>query len=546
MRCLLISILLVPVASLGASEIPPMAAWGDLGDGRFANPILQGDFADADVERAADRWYLITSTNHLSPGMSVLESRDLIHWEPVAHAVPSLDWDPRYGWEAMDGYRWGVWAGDLVRGEDEWLCYWIDIQAGLLMTSAPAPEGPWSKPHLLRATRGWTDPAIWFDEKTGEAWLVCNTGKDPATGSNDLKLFRLSADGRELLGEGKTIFRDDGLEAAKIHRHEGRWYIMAAAWEGRGIHRDRVQICLRSTGSDIAGPYEKKVIFGRSSPGQHSACQGSLIQIPGEDRWYFLHQLVQNGKPNFHGRPLCLQPAVWRDGWPVIGTDEDGDGKGEPVWIYQKPVESTTPPRGKYHDPFDGEEPGPAWNWNHEPNRERFSLRARPGWLRLGASHARPRKKGTSAFWSAPNTLSLRHLGTGAGEVSTYLDCRGLRPGIQAGLCHFSDRVSLLGVHMTEAGATRVVAGDDGGTMDLGPLSGPGVHLRTRWTGDVARSSWSTDGRQWNEVPGEFRFTFGHWRGVRHGIFCFNTATKDPIAAGHADFDHFTHVYQTR
>lgn len=532
--------------SLSAAEPRPQQPWGDLGDGRFANPILNGDYADADVERGNDRWYLITSTNHLSPGMTVLESKDLVNWLPVSHAVPSLDWDPRYCWKTMDGYRWGVWAGDLVRRKGEWACYWIDTQVGLLVTRAPDPAGPWSKPKLVRAAKGWTDPAVWFDDDTDKAWLVCNTGKDPASGMNELKLFRLSSCGLHLLDDGRPLFRGDGLEAAKIHRLGNRWYLFAAYWEGDGRTRDRVQICLRSKEEDIAGPYEKKVVFGRAGPGQPSACQGSLIQIPGEDRWYFLHQLVQNGKPNFHGRPLCLQPVTWREGWPVIGEDRDGDGKGEPVQVLAKPLVSPAPSPEPFLDTFDTEKPGPRWNWNHEPRSERFSFVTRPGWLRLTASRPLLHDARPEAFWNAPNTLSLRHLGTGDGEVSTVLDCGGFQPGTEAGLCHFSDRVSLIGVRMTAEGKLRVFARDASGVTEWATIPGGPVHLRTRWSGDSARSEWSLDRRLWTVAPRAHRFTFGHWRGVRHGLFCFNTQTDDPKASGHADFDEFTHVFQSR
>ena len=32
-----------------------------------------------------------------------------------------------------------------------------------------------------------------------------------------------------------------------------------------------------------------------------------------------------------YGRVVHLQPMAWRDDWPVIGEDRDGDGRGEPV-----------------------------------------------------------------------------------------------------------------------------------------------------------------------------------------------------------------------
>ena len=32
--------------------------WGDLGDSTYRNPILNGDFADSDVEKCGDAWFL--------------------------------------------------------------------------------------------------------------------------------------------------------------------------------------------------------------------------------------------------------------------------------------------------------------------------------------------------------------------------------------------------------------------------------------------------------------------------------------------------------
>ena len=55
--------------------------WGDQGDGTYANPILNGDFVDSDVEKFGDKWYLITSTNHYAPGMTVMEYRLVLHVE---------------------------------------------------------------------------------------------------------------------------------------------------------------------------------------------------------------------------------------------------------------------------------------------------------------------------------------------------------------------------------------------------------------------------------------------------------------------------------
>src|SRR5690606_2422504 len=152
-----------------------------------------------------------------------------------------------------------------------------------------------------------------------EAWLLVNWGKGspPVRGADhELKLFRLSWDGGELLDEGRTIWSGNGVEAAKIRRFHDQWYILMIDWQGEGPARDRKQLCLRSKTDSIYGPYESRVVMERESEDHRSACQGSLIEAP-DGRWWFLHQLVQNGEPVFQGRPQCLQPVEWVEGWPL-------------------------------------------------------------------------------------------------------------------------------------------------------------------------------------------------------------------------------------
>lgn len=37
---------------------------------------------------------------------------------------------------------------------------------------------------------------------------------------------------------------------------------------------------------------------------------------------------------------MHLQPVEWRDNWPVMGIDKDGDYCGDPVKTYRKPKTS--------------------------------------------------------------------------------------------------------------------------------------------------------------------------------------------------------------
>lgn len=48
-------------------------SWGDQGDGTYKNPILNADYPDVDVEQVGDTYYLISSKQHMSPGMVILD-----------------------------------------------------------------------------------------------------------------------------------------------------------------------------------------------------------------------------------------------------------------------------------------------------------------------------------------------------------------------------------------------------------------------------------------------------------------------------------------
>lgn len=530
--------------------------WGDQGEGTYANPVLNGDFADSDVEKFGDNWYLITSTNHLSPGMTILESSDLINWKYTGHAIPSLSWKPEYNWDRMNGYQWGVWAGDMTyhKERDEWLCYQIDFQSGLYLTRAKDIAGPWSDAECLLERERWTDPTVFFDYENKEAWLLANWGQVDDNHNHELRLFRLSWDGGKLLDEGKAVFTGNRIEAAKLRRFHDRWYIMMIEWKGEGQERDRKQLCLRSTTDSIYGPYESRIVMERERNSDRSACQGSLIEAP-DGRWWFMHQLVQNGEPVFHGRPQCLEPVSWIDGWPIIGNDLDKDGIGEPVWTYEKPIESDPTFVLQTSDEFDGDTIGPQWNWNHNPRKERFSLAARPGYLRLVASKPIPadRAKMKDPFWGAPNTLSQRQIGIGKTRTEAKLDLSGVEKGTRAGICHFSGpfqkyvgQYAIFGFREEEDGK-RVLFFRNQKSGKTGPeIQGKEIYLRSDTEYDKATFSWSLDGKTWNETDFHYQLKFGNWRGNRPGLFCWNSLTDALPESGYVDVDWFHYTPSAR
>ena len=94
----------------------PHGAWGDQGDGTSRNSILPGDYSDLDAIRVDDDFYAISSTCQVSPGIVVLDSKDLVSWSILGHVVADLTQvGPSLNWDVMDRCGRGIWAPALRR-----------------------------------------------------------------------------------------------------------------------------------------------------------------------------------------------------------------------------------------------------------------------------------------------------------------------------------------------------------------------------------------------------------------------------------------------
>ncbi len=65
--------------------LPPLFAQGD-GSGNVArNPIVWADVPDLAAIRVGDTYYLSSTTMHLSPGLPILKSKDLVNWQLIGY-----------------------------------------------------------------------------------------------------------------------------------------------------------------------------------------------------------------------------------------------------------------------------------------------------------------------------------------------------------------------------------------------------------------------------------------------------------------------------
>jgi beta-xylosidase len=505
---------------------------------------MWSDYNNLDVIVVGSDFYMIAASHHFM-GMPVLHSSDGVNWTLLTRIYRRLDIDPRYNTPGQ-AYQDGTWAPAIRYHEGRFYVYVTTPTEGLIMTSTADAAGSWDPWLVVKAVAGWEDPCPFWDDiknaggdgPNGEkAYLIRSQ-----TGAGPLIVQQMSWDGKQLLGTTTTVANGSTLEGPKLGKRNGYYYIFAP--EG-GIDKG-YQVVWRS--SAILGPYTVKTILEQGSTSTNGPHQGSWIDLPSGQSWFYHFQ--QNGG---WGRIGHLEPAQWgTDDWPKIGVDLDGNGIGEPVAQPKKPDVGGTFPIAvpASSDEFVGSDLGVQWLWNHNPDDTKWSLSARPGWLRLSA---RPlaNKSGTSAAsGSVPfvedsiifayNTVVQLAMGKVASAV-TLLDTSGMVDGQRAGITLFGQTYGWIGVVNT-AGKGTVRANVDG-TYTSGPaLAGTTVYLKASMSASSQISfAYSTDGVTFTPLGGSVTVGRTWFEGIKFGLFTYNLSTA--TAAGAADFDYFHYTH---
>lgn len=292
-----------------------------------ANPILPGCHPDPSVCRVGDEYFLVTSTFEYLPGLPIMRSKDLVHWQTVGHAID------RGGMLDFDGIRssGGLYAPTIRHdGEKFWIvCTLVDqhddTRGGNFLVTAADPAGPWSDPIWLDADG--IDPSVAFDE-SGRVWMHgTRLARHPLWHhQTEVWVREYSPAERALVGEEHVIWRGavDGVvwaEGPHLYRIDGRWYLIAA--EGGTEFHHAVSV---ARADDVTGPYvgnRANPVFTHRHLGRTSSVIGAghadLVQAP-DGSWQAI-MLAMRADDGHHyplGRETFLCPVDWEDGWPVF------------------------------------------------------------------------------------------------------------------------------------------------------------------------------------------------------------------------------------
>lgn len=504
----------------------------DNGDGTYKNPVIFADYSDPDVIRVGNDYYLTSSSFVSTPGLPILHSNDLVNWKIINHAINNLP-DERY--KSIPQHGDGVWAPSLRYHNGGYWIYYGDPDVGVYLVKTKNIYGKWDEPILVKKAKGWIDPCPLWDSD-GNVYLVHAWAKSRAGFNSILTVNRLSKDGTRVLDKGKIVF--DGhknqptIEGPKFYKHNGYYYIFAPA----GGVKLGWQVVLRS--KNVYGPYETKIVLAQGNTKINGPHQGGWVETQKGESWFVHFQDRYE-----YGRVVLLEPMTWKNNWPVMGSDPDGDGTGEPVTVFRKPnVDKKYPIEvPQTSDKFNSDKLGLQWQWEGNHNNKWFSLTQNPGSLRL-FTNAKP--TGYKNLWQVSDIL-LQKFPAPEFTVTTKLKLNSQTKGEKAGLIIFGLNYSYIALGKTKSGydISQVVCKDadkDGGETEIEKvnLQTNNIYFRVVVDEDAQCSfSYSINGKTFNKIGKDFKARAGKWVGAKVGLFSLSPDTA--MHNGFADFDWF-------
>jgi beta-xylosidase len=497
----------------------------------FTNPILHLDYSDPDVVQVENKYYMTASSFNCIPGLPLLESENLMDWKLIGYALDKLEPDSVY---SKPQHGNGVWAPAIRYHKNKFYIYYGDPDYGIFVVTAKDINGPWSKPHLVKAGKGWIDPCPFWDED-GTAWLVHAWAGSRAGIKSTLTLHKMDKDGEKLLDNGTLIF--DGhngnttVEGPKMYKNNGFYYILAPA----GRVTEGWQLALRS--KNVTGPYEVKKVLHQGGTAINGPHQGAWVNAPDGSSWFIHFQ-----DKHAFGRIVHMQPINWINDWPVMGNDADGDGTGEPVLSAEIKTYVVKPEsnQNQYSDEFNAPNLNLHWQWHANPSAKWGAPTGYLGFLRLNAIPF-PHIK---SLWEAPNLL-MQKFPANNFTAATKIDLFLKENTDKAGLLIMGYNYAYVAIEKQGSAQMlvyRICIDADKTETEKTIVSIPWdsnkVYVKTVVDAlGICRFEYSSDGEIYTALTESFQALPGKWIGAKVGLFCNSTALTND--AGYVNVDWF-------
>jgi beta-xylosidase len=490
------------------------------------NPIIYADVPDMSMVRVGDTYYMSSTTMHMSPGVPIMQSKDLTNWKLINYAYDTLaNVDALNLENGKSTYGRGSWASSIRYHNGTFYVTTFAQTTGktYIYSTKNIEKGPWK---TVSFSPSLHDHSLFFDDD-GKVYMLYGNGK--------LSLIELNEDlsGIKPGGINQVVIENAsapsqvegrrgglGAEGSQLYKVNGKYYLFNITWPPGGM---RTVVIHRA--DKITGPWEGKI--GLQDLG---VAQGGLIDMP-DGKWY-AYLFRDNGSV---GRIPYLVPVVWKDGWPVLGEN------GKVPESLNLPANKSLIPGIVSSDEFNRKKNDRAlplvWQWNHNPDNNLWSVTERKGYLRLKTGRV------DTSFLLARNSLTQRTIGPVC-SGSIALDVSHMKDGDFAGLGLLQKQFGLLGVRINGAAKEIVmINASTGKPVEAAsiPLNQSTVYFRAECNftrrKDVADFFFSLDGNTWQAIGTQLKMAYTIPQFIGYRFALFNYATKN--TGGYADFDYF-------
>ena len=488
------------------------------------NPVIHADVPDMAMIRVGNNYYMSSTTMHMSPGVPIMKSTDLVNWKLIGYTYDTLVSNDDMNLEnGKSTYGRGSWASSIRYHKGTYYVSTFAATSGKthVYSTKNIEKGPWKHVSFQPSLH---DHSLFFDDD-GKVYMLY--------GNHKLTLVELNEDVSGIKPGGfnqvvvenasapsEKVAKSNLGEGSQLFKVNGKYYLFNITWPRGGM---RTVVIHRA--DKLTGPWE-----GRVALQDLGVAQGGLIDMP-DGRW-FAYLFRDNGAV---GRIPYLVPVKWEDGWPVLGEN------GKVPATLNLPASKGLIPGIVASDEFKRKRKDAAlplvWQWNHNPDKSLWSLKARKGFLRLTTGRV------DTSFLSARNSLTQRTIGPVCTGV-TALDVSNMKDGDFAGLGLLQKNYALVGVRVNGGSKMIVMINASNGKpveVENIPINQPKVYFKAECNftdrKDVANFFYSVDGKNWIKFGTQLkmRYTLPHFMGYRFTLF--NYATKE--AGGFVDFDYF-------
>ncbi len=305
------------------------------------NPVLDIDFPDPTVINASGTYYAYATNgmhDNKMNNVQLASSKDLFNWKYEGDALPQKP--------VWASHTQRFWAPDVLY--DAALSQYVmffsaqsnDTSSNMCIGVAFSknPEGPFiaSGTPLLQG-KGFSniDPMAMIDPQTGKKLLYWGSDFAPIKVqelNDDWQSFKENSVAKIVINPGEEKQYSKLIEGAWVDYHNGEYYLY---YSGDNCCGDRANYAVMVARADNAfGPF---VRFGKANGTGSSAIlekdknwfapgHNSIVKDNDGNTWIAYHAIWpdeadearQEHKDKYVRRVMCVEPVVYKNGWPVV------------------------------------------------------------------------------------------------------------------------------------------------------------------------------------------------------------------------------------